>query len=130
MISSLAPGKSASFSIAFQPVSAGNRTAVLSLAADPDKAVLFEIKILGSGNAFLESWLSNMGVADDPAGNPDGDALNSTWTMVTTPAGSSATLSNSTSATPTFVADATGRFESYKLDDISEEKRMKGTMAR
>lgn len=50
--------------------------------------------------------------------DPDGDALNFTWTMTTTPSGSSAGIGDPTSPLPTFVADAAGRYEiSLVVDD-------------
>ena len=42
--------------------------------------------------------------------DPDGQALQWTWTLVERPAGSAATLANASGATPSFLADAFGRF--------------------
>jgi hypothetical protein len=42
--------------------------------------------------------------------DPDGDALTYSWSFVSRPAGSTATLSNSSAVNPTFTADAEGTF--------------------
>jgi hypothetical protein len=42
--------------------------------------------------------------------DPDGDPLTFQWTLLTIPPGSTATLSNSTAANPTFVADVLGTY--------------------
>jgi hypothetical protein len=42
--------------------------------------------------------------------DPDGDDITYSWTIITVPAGSSAVLSDPTSATPTFVADVNGDY--------------------
>src|SRR5581483_11387726 len=42
--------------------------------------------------------------------DPDGDALSYKWSLINKPSGSTAALSNSTIANPTFVADMTGQY--------------------
>lgn len=50
--------------------------------------------------------------------DPDGDAVNFSWSFVTRPGGSSAALDDPSSPLPTFAADAAGRFElSLVVDD-------------
>lgn len=50
--------------------------------------------------------------------DPEGDALNYTWTMVSKPSGSTASLSNFTTSRPSFTADQVGSYEiSLVVDD-------------
>lgn len=50
--------------------------------------------------------------------DPDGDALNYTWTFISKPSGSSATLSNFTTSRPSFTADQVGNYDiSLVVDD-------------
>ncbi len=76
LASSLAPGKSITFGIAFSPVGAGLREAVLSLTSDQSSTSLFEAGLSGNGSILFDAWLSSKGVAGGANGNPDGDALN------------------------------------------------------
>lgn len=50
--------------------------------------------------------------------DPEGDALNYTWTLVSKPSGSAASLSNFTTSRPSFTADQVGSYEiSLVVDD-------------
>jgi len=49
--------------------------------------------------------------------DPDGDALNFTWSLTMSPTGSGAALSDVTSPLPTFVADLAGRYEASLIVD-------------
>ncbi len=42
--------------------------------------------------------------------DPEGDSLNYSWSLTSIPAGSSATLNNATTATPSFIADIDGTY--------------------
>jgi len=46
-----------------------------------------------------------------PSWDPDGDPITYAWTILTKPGGSNAALSDSSSATPTFIADKHGNYE-------------------
>jgi hypothetical protein len=76
LASSLAPGKSITFGIAFSPGGGGLREAVLKLTADQSESALFEATLRGNGSVLFEPWLNSNGAAGGANGNPDGDALN------------------------------------------------------
>jgi hypothetical protein len=75
-VTTLAPGKSTTFTINFKPTTGGLREAMLSLVADGVPMVLYEVKLAGAGSIQLESWLAESGIPDGPGGNADKDALN------------------------------------------------------
>ncbi len=76
LASSLKPGESITFGIAFSPGGGGLREAVLTLTADQSEVALFETTLSGNGSVLFEPWLVSNGAAGGPNGNPDGDALN------------------------------------------------------
>jgi hypothetical protein len=76
LASSLAPGESITFGIAFSPGGAGLREAVLSLTSDQSSSSLFEATLSGNGSILFDAWLSSKAVAGGASGNQDGDALN------------------------------------------------------
>lgn len=75
LASSLAPGKSITFNIAFSPGETGLREALLSLTSDQSSTSLFEASLSGNGSILFDAWLNSKGVAGGASGNPDGDAL-------------------------------------------------------
>lgn len=75
-ITTLAPGASATFTVAFRPTSSGPREAMLRLVADNVPVALYEAKLGGTGIVLMESWLAENGIQDGPAGNSDKDTLN------------------------------------------------------
>ena len=74
-IATLAPGESATITLAFRPNSDGKRQAVLRLMADNVSMVLYEVNVVGTGSIQLDAWLAEKGIQDGPAGNPDMDVL-------------------------------------------------------
>jgi hypothetical protein len=75
-VTTLAPGKSTTFTINFKPTTGGLREAMLSLIADDVPMVLYEVKLAAAGSIQLDGWLAESGIPDGPGGNADKDALN------------------------------------------------------
>jgi len=73
---SLAPGKSITLSLIFQPTSDGLRDVVLRLSAAESEGPLFAVKLSASGSARFDTWLADKGLSGGASGNSDGDALN------------------------------------------------------
>jgi hypothetical protein len=76
VVSSLAAGKSLTFTITFKPGRGGSASPQFSLLTDNSATPLYEIAMSGTGAIGLDGWLSATGAAGGSAGNPDGDGLN------------------------------------------------------
>lgn len=89
-------------------------------ASDSVEITAFEVNGLPSANAGANQ---TVGVGETVLLNgtgstdPDGDALNYTWTMTSKPSGSLAQLSNPTSDRPTFTADQEGSYDIQLIVD-------------
>jgi hypothetical protein len=76
VVSSLAAGKSLTFTITFKPGRGGSASPQFSLLTDNSATPLYEIAMSGTGAIGLDGWLAATGAAGGSAGNPDGDGLN------------------------------------------------------
>jgi hypothetical protein len=63
LVTSLAPGQSATFSVTFRPTSSGARSGWLRVEADHVSVALFESSLGGLGSVQFESWLAEQGLA-------------------------------------------------------------------
>jgi hypothetical protein len=78
----------------------------------PDEVVVSTVNSKPVADAGLDQAVSVRGTSIQLDGtesfDPDGDLITYAWTLLQKPATSTATLSNATSSTPTFVADVPG----------------------
>lgn len=66
--------------------------------------------IADAGRDDTVPWGTTVTLDGGASSDPEGAPLGFQWTLVTTPAGSGAALSNGTTATPSFLADTPGQF--------------------
>ncbi len=76
------------------PPPVGNRVPVANAGPDQSVKTGSTVQLNGTGSY-----------------DPDGDTITYSWTFISTPLGSNATLSSATTATPTFGADVDGTYE-------------------
>jgi hypothetical protein len=86
----------------------------LGLASDPAVVVVSTVNSAPVADAGPDQTLDSAGATVQLDGTQsydvDGDPITYAWSITTKPAGSTATLSDPTAATPTFVADLVGQY--------------------
>ncbi|MBW1953820.1 MAG: PKD domain-containing protein [Deltaproteobacteria bacterium] len=93
-------------------------TDAYGLASNPDYVIVSSLNSNPVADAGSDQSIIVLGtrvtLGSDPtrkSWDPDGDPLTYEWTILTKPEGSTAVLSDSASATPTFIADKRGTYE-------------------